>query len=202
MVESTSPESLSKRNISEVAHFPSNLISNRREKDQRILIETIIFPMARPDQSFLDSETNFSREFSLTIFDESTNELKVESNGSSFIEFFIERDPNLILPDFVEQNVTKTKMETLFQIHQIVFDRSESKQNRTFALQIEIDLIDSNVSHILIHRFDEPPQFNSSIKIIDGWTIICPSGESRFFRHRNSLKIFQRRIICRKFMDF
>lgn len=37
--------------------------------------------------------------------------------------------------------------------------------------------MNDNVSYLMIYRFDQSPQLNSSIRLIDGWTLFCSSSE-------------------------
>ncbi|CAF2863540.1 unnamed protein product [Rotaria sp. Silwood2] len=63
----------------------------------------------------------------------------------------------------------------LFNHHFIDITQSQWNNNRTVALTFEMHPLNISLAYLLIYRFDNSPQLNSSINQIDGWTLFCPS---------------------------
>ncbi|CAF4420658.1 unnamed protein product, partial [Adineta steineri] len=88
------------------------------------------------------------------------------------IQLIIPRDPNVIIPSMYLQNVTSlnsTLNNLLFNYHYINITSS-----LPISIHFEIHSLNTNLSYLFIYKFDQTPQLNSSINIIDGWTIFCP----------------------------
>ena len=134
-------------------------------------------PLASFGNSKLQSNTNLSRSISLSILDQNGNELSVQTNVSHPIEIIIPRDPNIIIPQMILQNVTSmnsTPHNQLFHLHylNIIADLP-------ISVHFEIQPLNTSLAYLFIYKFDQIPQLNSSINQIDGWTLLCPA--SRFF---------------------
>ena len=52
--------------------------------------------------------------------------------------------------------------------------------NYSFSVHMQMKPTNSNSSYLMILRFDQMPQLNSSTTILDGWSIFCPSNESLY----------------------
>lgn len=135
----------------------------------------MIQPLASFGNSRDDSKTNLSRSISLSLFDENGNEISVETNETNPIELFIPRDPNVIIPPMIKQNLTQmttTPHHHLFTLHYVNISSSLST-----SVHVEIESEMKNISYLFIYKFDRSPHLNSSINEIDGWTILCSSSE-------------------------
>ena len=131
----------------------------------------MIEPIAAFDRS--DSYTNLSRSFSLSILDQNGTEIGIQTNP---IEFFIPRDPNVVVPLMYFQNATlNNEKKSLFLYYHIKFP--PKNLNLTFSVHFEMKPVDLGLSYLIIYKFDLTPQFTSSIKLIDGWTIFSPSSK-------------------------
>jgi hypothetical protein len=124
-------------------------------------------PLASFGNSKVKSNTNLSTSISLSILDQNGNEISFETNSMRFV---IPRDPNLIIPSMTLQNVTSINQNLLFNLHYI-----NVTSILPISIHIEIHPLNLSLSYLFIYKFDQTPQLNSSINIIDGWTIFCPS---------------------------
>ena len=141
-------------------------------------------PLALIDNSGLASNTNLSRSVSLTILDRNGNEMPLQTDVDHLIELIIPRDPNLIIPSMTLQNVTgmsATPHYQLFNLHFVNIQQSKWNNSRNLSLIFEMNPLNTNLAYLLIYRFDNSPQLNSSISQIDGWSLLCPSSELSFF---------------------
>jgi hypothetical protein len=69
------------------------------------------------------------------------------------------------------QNVTF--LDQLFNLHYV------NIQNiLPISVHFEIRPLNPNVAYLFIYKFDNTPLLNSSIKQIDGWTLLCPSSKT------------------------
>ncbi len=126
-------------------------------------------PLASADQSKSESNTNLSRSISFSILDHNGNEVLIETNSSNPIELIIPRDPNLIIPSMILQNVTSTPHSQLFNLHYVNITNT-----LPISVHLEIHPLDATIGYLLIYKFDGIPQLNQS----DGWTLFCPSSKS------------------------
>jgi hypothetical protein len=147
----------------------------------------MIEPLASANDNYqIPTYTNLSRAFSLSILDENGEEIGMKINLTDSIEFFIPRDPNLIIPPMFLQNVTfDNEKHSLFNYHFINFSRTNP--NLTFSVHFEMQPLNSNLSYLLIYKFDDKPQLNS----MDNWTILHPSSEFSLFNSSSYLSKFR-----------
>ena len=141
-------------------------------------------PLALADNTGLKSSTNLSTSLSLTILDRNGNEIPFETTVDHPIEFIIPRDPNLIIPSMSLQNVTSmniTPHNLIFNLHFVKLPNTQWNNNRTVSLIFEMQPLDINLGYLLIYRFDNSPQLNSSINQIDGWSLFCPLSKFYFY---------------------
>jgi hypothetical protein len=132
-------------------------------------------PLALADNMRPQSNTNLSRSISLSILDNDGNEISISTTLNYPYQFIIPRDPNLILPPMTLQNVTSlnsTPHHLLFNLHYINIVQSN---NLPISLHIEMEPLNKTLSYLFIYKFDSSPQLNSSINLIDGWSLFCPS---------------------------
>lgn len=107
----------------------------------------------------------------MSIFDENEKEMKVRINRDHRMEFFIPRDPNLLLPEMFLQNVIE-KIETNLHFNYHLVEFPSTNPNLTFALHLELHPIDAkNISYLIIYQFDSPPRDH------DHASLFCPQGQ-------------------------
>ncbi|CAF1019455.1 unnamed protein product [Adineta ricciae] len=153
-------------------NLPSNF-SFYLNETKKVSIRSLMNPLASFGNSKITSNTNVSRTITFSILDENSSEISIKTNENTTIELFIPRDPNLIIPSMIYQNVTSmnsTPHEFLFHFHYLPINFSLS-----VSIHWEIKVLQRNLSYLFIYRFDQMPQLNSSINQIDGWHIFCPS---------------------------
>ncbi len=132
-------------------------------------------PLAIADNMRPQSNTNLSRSVSLSLLDNDGNEISISTTLNNPYQFIIPRDPNLILPPMTLQNVTSlnsTPHHLLFNFHYINIVQSN---NLPISIHIEMEPLDQILAYLFIYKFDNSPQLNSSINLIDGWSLFCPS---------------------------
>jgi hypothetical protein len=137
----------------------------------------MIEPLASGNDNYeIPSYTNLSRSFSLSILDENGKEIEMKTNLTDPIQFIIPRDPNLIIPPMFLQNVTfNNENQFLFNYHFINF--SQANLNLTFSIHFEMKPLNSNLSYLLIYKFDDKPQLDS----MDNWKILSPESQFSLF---------------------
>ncbi|CAF1460939.1 unnamed protein product [Adineta steineri] len=116
--------------------------------------------------------TNLSRSISLSIIDQNGNEVSFDAHQNNPIQMIIPRDPNVLIPSMYLQNVTSINSTTnnlLFNYHYINITSS-----LPISVHFEIRSLNKSLAYLFIYKFDQTPQLNSSINLIDGWTIFCP----------------------------
>lgn len=119
------------------------------------------------------SNTYLSRSISLSIYDQNGNEVPIRSTSNQSIEIIIPRDPNFIMPFMALQNVTtlsSTPHQHLYNLHYVNITSTLS-----ISVHFEMRPHNTSLAYLLIYKFDGAPQLNSSIKVIDGWALFCPS---------------------------
>ena len=135
--------------------------------------QSTVEPLAPVGQT-VSANTNLSTSISLSLFDQQGNELSLHTSLDHPIEILIPRDPNLLIPPMILQNTSDaTPHQQLFNLRYI---------NITSTIDIsvhwEIHPLNSSVAYLFIYKFDRAPQLNSSINLIDGWTLLCPSSKN------------------------
>jgi hypothetical protein len=141
-------------------------------------------PLAVSDNTGLRSTTNLSTSVSLTILDNNGNEVPFKTDSNHPIELIIPRDPNLIIPSMNLQNVTSmndTPHNQLFNLHFVKIPKWNN--SRTVSLIFEMHPLNTSLAYLLIYRFDNSPQLNSSINQIDGWSLFCPESKFSFTKY-------------------
>jgi hypothetical protein len=119
---------------------------------------------------------NLSTLLSITLLDESNNEIPVRTTVQNSIEFFIPRDCNFNISPMFMQNVSSATADPLinnrqFNLHFI--NISQSNPNITISIHFEMHPLNNSLGYMLIYKFDQIPQLNSSINYIDGWSMLC-----------------------------
>ncbi|CAF4232511.1 unnamed protein product, partial [Adineta steineri] len=171
-LETISIQSLKDRLVKQVENaqfsIPSSFILNSTSNSS-ISLRSKIDPLA----SFGNFQnTNLSRSISLSIIDQNGNEVSFAAHQNNPIQLIIPRDPNVLIPSMYLQNVTSinsTINNLLFNYHYINITSSLS-----ISVHFEIHSLNKSLAYLFIYKFDQTPQLNSSINLIDGWTIFCP----------------------------
>ena len=136
--------------------------------------------LAVADRSATAPNTNLSRSISFSILDRDGNDVAVTTNTSQPIEIIIPRDVNLLIPPMIVQNVTAASLAAHAQIFNLHY-ANLSAMTASFSIHLQLRPMSSNLSYLLIYKFDQPPRLNSSINDIDGWTLFCPSNLHTYF---------------------
>ncbi len=135
--------------------------------------QSTVEPLAPVGQA-TSTNTNLSRSISLSLFDQHDNELPLQTDLDHPIEIFIPRDPNLPISPMILQNLSDvTPHQQLFNLHYINITSSID-----ISVHWEIHPLNSSLAYLFIYKFDGPPQLNSSMNLIDGWTLLCPSSKA------------------------
>jgi hypothetical protein len=126
-------------------------------------------PLAPFGNSKSQPNTNLSTSISLSVLDREGNDVPIQTNLSNPIEIFIPRDPNLIIPPMILQNITSTPDNQLFNLQYVNITSTQ-----TISIHFEILPLNTSLAYLFIYKFDQAPRLNSSINQIDGWTLFCP----------------------------
>jgi hypothetical protein len=111
----------------------------------------------------------------------------VNANENNLIEFFIPRDNNPIVPSMILENVSSIINDPLMnnrQFNLYFINITQINMNISLSIHFEMHPLNNNLGYMLIYKFDDSPQLNSSIQRIDGWTILCPQSKIKklFFK--------------------
>ena len=136
-------------------------------------------PMAIVGHARSSVNTNLSRSLALSMLDTSGRDLAITADRDHPIELIIPRDPNLVMPPMALQNVTSTNASPHRRIFNLHFSNITSAL--PVSVHFEMQPLDVTRGYLFVYRFDSAPQLNSSVRLMDGWTLFCPSSE---FSHR------------------
>jgi len=120
---------------------------------------------------------NLSNLVLITFVDENINEVIVNISENKPVEFFIPRDNNCIISPMILQNISSLLSDPSMNDRQFNFDFINITQiNSTISLSVHFEMfpLDLNLGCMLIYKFDDISQLNSSIQRIDDWTLLCP----------------------------
>jgi hypothetical protein len=125
--------------------------------------------------------TNLSSLLSIDFLDENGQEMSVQTSVDQPFELFIPSDINWIVPPMTLQNVSSllnnnTVINGPFNLHFI--NISQSNMNISISVQLEIHPLNTTLGYMMIYKFDNVPQLNSSINEIDGWSLMCPESKN------------------------
>ncbi|UJR38826.1 hypothetical protein I4U23_031491 [Adineta vaga] len=139
-----------------------------------VFLRTIMQPLASTGASHSHENINMSTSISLSIIDQNGNDIEINTNINDPIQFIIPRDINLIVSPMFLQNVTSIddNHNQIFNLHYI--NITQLNKNLSVSLHFEMDSLNKSLAYLLIYRFDDSPQLNSSINQIDGWSLFCP----------------------------
>jgi hypothetical protein len=129
-------------------------------------------PLAPLGNSTSQPNTNVSTLISLSILDQYGNEASIQTNLSHPIEIIIPRDPNVIIPEMILQNVTSINSTPENQLFYLQYLNITSVLS--ISVHFEMHALNTSLAHLLIYKFDQTPLLNSSVNLIDGWTLFCP----------------------------
>ena len=145
-----------------------------------VFLQLIMNRLAVADRSATAPNTNLSRSISFAILDRDGNDVAVATNTSQLIEIIIPRDENLLVPPMILQNVTSLSLIPHAQTFNLHFVNL-SAMTASFSIHLQLRPISSNLSYLLIYKYDQPPRLNSSINYMDGWTLFCSSDLYSYF---------------------
>ena len=131
-------------------------------------------PLASAGASQSQANNNLSRTISLSVIDQNGNDVPIRTSIDHSIEFIIPRDTNMIVSPMFLQNVTSIndKYNQIFNLYFVNITQSNS--DLTVSLHFEMHPLNTSLGYLLIYRFDNSPQLNSSINQIDEWSLFCP----------------------------
>ncbi|CAF4146964.1 unnamed protein product, partial [Adineta steineri] len=171
-LETISIQSLKDRLVKQVENaqfsIPSDFILNTTSNSS-ISLRSRVDPLASYGNF---QNANLSRSIALSIIDQNGNEVSFEANQNNPIQLIIPRDPNILIPSMYLQNVTSinsTINNLVFNYHYINITSS-----LPISIHFEIHSLNRSLAYLFIYKFDQAPQLNSSINLIDGWTLFCP----------------------------
>ena len=98
--------------------------------------------------------------------------MNISTTFADSIEFFIPRDPQMIVPPMLFQNSTSINAQrknSAFDFY--LYHLTETNPNLTFAAHFEIHPSDANVSYLLTYQFDSPLPPTMSPH---PWTLLSP----------------------------
>ena len=136
-------------------------------------------PLATAGSARSSPKTNLSTSLTLSVLDNSGNEQVIHTDPDHPIELIIPRDLNAIIPPMVMQNVTAPDTVPHRQPFNLHFSNITS--NLPVSVHFEMLSQDTTRGYLFIYRFDTAPQLNSSVQLIDGWTLFCPADAHTFF---------------------
>jgi hypothetical protein len=129
-------------------------------------------PLAAFGNSTSQPTVNVSRSISLSILDQYGNEVSIQTNLSHPIEIIIPRDPNVIIPEMILQNVTSMNSTPHNQLFYLQYLNITSVLS--ISVHFEMHPLNTSLAYLFIYKFDQTPLLNSSVNLIDGWTLFCP----------------------------
>jgi hypothetical protein len=135
-------------------------------------------PLAPLGNSTSQPNTNVSRSISLSILDQYGNEVLIQTNLSHPIEIMIPRDPNVTIPEMILQNVTSMNSTPHNQLFYLQYLNITSVLS--ISVHFEMHPLNTSLAYLFIYKFDQTPLLNSSVNLIDGWTLFCPSSKIFF----------------------
>ena len=138
-------------------------------------------PLAAAGQSRSQANTNLSTTVALTVLDQDGNDVPIRASVDHPFELSIPRDPNVLVPAMILQNVTSTNSSPHNQLFNLHFINITQHNNLTVSLHFEMRPLNTSLGYLLIYRFDQSPQLNSTINQIDGWSLLCPSSRLFYF---------------------
>jgi hypothetical protein len=132
-------------------------------KTETNILRSMIEPLASFGNS--QSDTQFSRSLSIAILDQHGNENPTKIYSDHLIELIIPRDPNLILPEIIFQNVTFLNQSFYYQF--INLSQIQTNKNLTISIHLEIHPLNLTLGYLFLFYFH---RLNYQI---DGWTLFC-----------------------------
>lgn len=120
-----------------------------------------------------------SRTLALTLYDSQGDTLAVQ-NLPTPIQMTISRDPALLLPSMIYQNMTGQTISTTGRNNNRQFalyyvNVTSASASLTLSATLEIKSENFSIGYMIIYRFDNIPVLNSSMTTIDGYQVFCPS---------------------------
>ncbi|UJR08873.1 hypothetical protein I4U23_013128 [Adineta vaga] len=127
-------------------------------------LRTLIEPLAPHGNS--QSNTNLSRSISLSLVNQYGQEISRIDKRIYPMEFLIPRDPNLILPKLILQNVASLNQSFYYQL--INLTQIQLNKQLTNSIHFELHPLNRSLAYLIVYYFDE---FS---RTINGRTLFCP----------------------------
>lgn len=133
-------------------------------------------PLAATGNSSVKANNNLSTSISLSLIDEDGNDIPLHANADQPIELIIPRDPNVMIPLFEWQNVLSlTTHNQTFNLHFVNLSRGN---DLAVSVRFQMRPLNRTRAYWLIYRLDGTPVINTSARLIDGWSLFCPSSNN------------------------
>ena len=136
-------------------------------------------PLALSGTSQSQTYTNLSTTVAFSVLNQNGDDIFIQATIDQPIEVIIPRDPNIIIPSMTLQNVTSLNNHNQsFYLH---YNNLSRNNNLTKSFRLEMQPLDSSLGYLFIYNFDNGPQLNHSINLMDGWSLFCPASTFFFF---------------------
>lgn len=176
-LETISADELANKSIQQVGsaqiQLPSQFNSSL-DRNSTLSLRSTLEPLAPLGSSkSSSSNTNLSTSISLSLIDQYGKEITFQTNDDHPIQIIIPRDPNLIIPPWSLHNTAvSTPYQQIFNLQYI-----NITSTRNISVHWEIRPVNVSLGYLFIYKFDSAPRLNSSINLIDGWTLLCPASK-------------------------
>jgi hypothetical protein len=137
-------------------------------------------PLPLLNQFEFELRSDFSRSTSLSILDENLDDISIIVDDHNPIEIFIPRDPSLLIPPMILNNVTLIDDHRLFHFHLININQLSTNKHFSLSLHFQIRPININISYLFIYKFDIPFMLDRLMDQIDGYQLFCPRSKYDF----------------------
>jgi hypothetical protein len=129
-------------------------------------------PLASADSSQSQTNTNLSTSVSFSVLHQNGTDIPIYADLNQPIEIIIPRDPSIIIPPINFQNVTSLNpYNQSFYLH---YNNLSRNDNVSISFHLEMHPLSTTLAYLFIYNFDQPPQLNKSINLMDGWSLFCP----------------------------
>jgi hypothetical protein len=165
-LERTSTNLLSNKTIGNAQiNFPLNF-----DEHQNILFRLKLDALAPFGNS--RAYTNLSRSLSLSIFHRNGSEILIKTKD--FIEFIIPRDPNMIFPEMILQNVLNHHQSFYYKF--LDLKKLQANPNLTISVHFQIQSLNKTLAYLFVYHFDHSIQFTDS-------KFFCPSNNETIYQY-------------------
>jgi hypothetical protein len=143
-------------------------------------------PLASLGKSNSNAKTNLSTSISFSLLYQNGSDIPINGSLDEPFEFIIPRDPNAMTSSIRWEYISSQNgTNQSFNLHSVNIPRDG---NLSVSLHFEIRPVNASVAYWFIYKFEGAPQVNSSIKLIDGWSLLCPSSMCFLYTKTNIFK--------------